>query len=342
LGRWEWNYSSGEVVCSPLKLQALGYQPGELSQQIYDWTSRIHPQDYDRAMDSMRSHLTGTAEVYEVEYRIRTKTGDYRWFYDRGRISALDAAGKPLTIAGIVFDITKSKSLETQLRESLAFQSRLLTIISHDVRGPLGTMKSLLASLDLYQPDEYPQLLAAVAGSNGQVYDLIGGLLEWARINQNHPVPTLVPVPLLPLLQIQKNLLEPTARTKSIALLLEVEAQLLVLGEPMMLQVVFRNLMANALKFTPEGGTVTLRALPHQNTVEVRVIDTGRGMSAAELNHLSETQGLFTSVGTAGETGTGLGLVLCREFVRLNGGQLTVDSVVGQGSAFTVTLGRGF
>jgi len=117
LGHWYWNIKTNEVTFNPLKITTLGYEMSEIPDRVtYQFfTEKIHPDDCEKAMNIMREHLYGQLNVYEVEYRIRTKEGNYKWYYDRGRITQRDELGKPLFLAGIVFDITEKKEIELEL-----------------------------------------------------------------------------------------------------------------------------------------------------------------------------------------------------------------------------------
>ncbi|MDY0210761.1 MAG: diguanylate cyclase [Acholeplasma sp.] len=117
LGHWYWDYPTNSVTFNPLKVQALGYEMSEIEQPVtYDFfTSKLHPDDYETVMNNMVAHLRGEKHVYEVEYRVKHKNGDYKWFYDRGSVIKRDQQGKPLLLAGIVFDITDRKDTEQKL-----------------------------------------------------------------------------------------------------------------------------------------------------------------------------------------------------------------------------------
>ncbi|HPF20595.1 MAG TPA: sensor domain-containing diguanylate cyclase [Syntrophomonas sp.] len=119
LGHWYWNIRTNAVTFNPLKITTLGYDPAEMPQPVpYQFfTERIHPEDLPLAMDVMRNHLYGRAGVYEVEYRIQAKDGNYKWYYDRGRITQYDENGKPVFLAGIVFDITAKKAMQIELEQ---------------------------------------------------------------------------------------------------------------------------------------------------------------------------------------------------------------------------------
>ncbi|NLE25022.1 MAG: PAS domain-containing protein [Clostridiaceae bacterium] len=119
LGQWYWNIKTNAVTFNPLKVTALGYDKSEIPEQVtYQFfTDKLHPEDHEKTMNVMLNHLHGKANVYEAEYRIRTKDGKYKWYYDRGRITQYDDEGKPVLLAGIVFDITEKKEMEIDLKE---------------------------------------------------------------------------------------------------------------------------------------------------------------------------------------------------------------------------------
>ncbi len=119
LGNWYWYVKSNHVVFNEAKIIALGYHKEDIPGKIgFDFfTGKLHPDDYERVMDNMRSHLYGKSPVYETTYRIQTKDGRWVWFYDRGKITKRDENGKPELVAGIVFDITEQKRMEELLEK---------------------------------------------------------------------------------------------------------------------------------------------------------------------------------------------------------------------------------
>ena len=118
LGQWHWFYQENRVIFNDKKVLALGYDPKEIGEVGFDFfTSKLHPDDYERVMQNMRNHLSGKIPAYETEYRIQHKEGHYIWYYDRGTVTKRNASGKPLLIEGVVFDISESKRVEERLRD---------------------------------------------------------------------------------------------------------------------------------------------------------------------------------------------------------------------------------
>lgn len=146
LGHWYWNIKTNEVTFNPLKVITLGYENSEIPEHVtYQFfTDKLHPEDFQKAMDSMRDHLYGKADVYEIEYRIKAKDGTFKWYYDRGKITQYDENGKPAFLAGIVFDITDKK--ETQLE--LENKNRILSEMSSiDGLTKIGNHRTLVERL---------------------------------------------------------------------------------------------------------------------------------------------------------------------------------------------------
>lgn len=152
LGHWYWDIPTNTVTFNPLKVEALGYTMEEIEQPVtYQFfTSKLHPDDYDRVMNNMLNHLKGITHVYEVEYRILAKDGQYKWYYDRGSITKKDEQGNPLFLSGIVFDISESKQNEAKLNEEkeLLYQKSITDELTGILnrRGILDYLKQALSS----------------------------------------------------------------------------------------------------------------------------------------------------------------------------------------------------
>ncbi|MDD4324340.1 MAG: sensor domain-containing diguanylate cyclase [Eubacteriales bacterium] len=167
LGHWYLNFKTRHVVFNPLKIQTLGYSREELPEQItYDFfTGRLHPEDYEATMNAMRDHMQGKKSVYECEYRILTKDGSYKWFYDRGRITQRTADGKPLLVAGIVFDISERKEQE----EKLLYKSEILEVQSNtDALTGIHNRRAIMRELEL----RFNQALANKSPLSLAIFDI--------------------------------------------------------------------------------------------------------------------------------------------------------------------------
>ena len=181
LGHWYWDIKTNSVTFNPLKVITLGYTLDKIPEPItYQFfTDKLHPEDYPKTMHAMLDHLHGNSNIYEVEYRIQTKNGQYKWYYDRGKITQYDNTGKPVFLAGIVFDITEKKMIQLELENKnqiLAEMSSIdgLTKISNH-RTLLEQLKSVIAetgrtssplSIAIFDIDDFKK----VNDSKGHVY----------------------------------------------------------------------------------------------------------------------------------------------------------------------------
>jgi diguanylate cyclase len=147
LGNWYWYIKSNRVICNASKFTVLGYSKEEIPTDIgfEFFTDKLHPDDYNRVMDDMRSHLQGKVPVYETMYRIKTKDGQWMWFYDRGKITRYDENGKPELIEGIVFDITEQKKVEKLLEDQ---NQKLLEMSTTDYLTKVYNRRALHEKLD--------------------------------------------------------------------------------------------------------------------------------------------------------------------------------------------------
>ena len=147
LGHWYWNIKTNEVTFDPLKVITLGYDISEIPECVtYQFfTDKLHPEDFKKTMDAMRAHLYGNAAVYEVEYRIKAKDGTFKWYYDRGKITHYDDNGKPIFLAGIVFDITEKKNTQLELE----YKNKILSDLSWvDGLTRIGNRRSMIERLN--------------------------------------------------------------------------------------------------------------------------------------------------------------------------------------------------
>jgi diguanylate cyclase (GGDEF)-like protein/PAS domain S-box-containing protein len=177
LGHWYWNIKTNTVTFNPLKTIALGYTESELPKNVsYQFfTEKLHPEDHKRTMDAMLDHLYGKAPVYEVEYRIKAKNGDYKWYYDRGKITQYDENGKPLFLAGIVFDVTKIREQQTELERK---NKILEDLASMDGLTHISNHKSLMEYLEL----QIKQMGHSTENLSIVMFDID----DFKRVNDNH------------------------------------------------------------------------------------------------------------------------------------------------------------
>lgn len=266
-----------------------------------------------------------------------------------------------LLVAGFIYFNFKNKKITSELREKYTelkltnnkvnqqkeeltqlnnVKDRFFSIISHDLRNNLSTMRLYFdyISNKNYTSGDEKQITRQIAESVENTIDLLENLLVWAS-NQIKGVPLVTEkLNLYDLTEENINLLNANAANKDIILRNEMDSDITAIGDKNTVNLILRNLISNAIKFTPNGGEVTIINDSEEEFIKVMVIDNGVGISAKKLPNLFIQHVSASTKGTANEKGTGLGLMLCKEFVEKNGGEIWVESEEGNGSCFTFTL----
>ncbi|HTB64463.1 MAG TPA: hybrid sensor histidine kinase/response regulator [Opitutales bacterium] len=223
-----------------------------------------------------------------------------------------------------------------------ADKDRFYSIIAHDLRSPLagllGLSEALAANLAEFSPADVAESTTEMAKAARNLYQLLENLLEWSQLQTGRMECRPERVKLHTLLTDLGELFSQSAQQKEVTLRLDLQP-VEAWGDRRMIHAVFRNLVSNALKFTRTGGEVSLRSELRDGSVVGEISDTGEGITPEQLDKLF-TLGTkpVSKTGTAGERGTGLGLILCRELVERAGGAIAARSTLGEGSAFSVTL----
>jgi len=226
-----------------------------------------------------------------------------------------------------------------RLEEVNLVKDKLFSVVSHDIKGPLSSLQlalSLMKSGDLNR-EEFQKLSAALEARFSQTTEFIENLLQWATLQLKGESFEPVYIDLHGLAQETINLLESETLKKEIKARNNLETSLQAYADLNMVRSVLRNLFTNAMKFTGNGGSITLSALRSNDRVIISVSDTGVGIPRANRDRMF-TLGSITTPGTKQEKGTGLGLLLCKEFVEKNGGSIWFESEEGRGTTFYFSL----
>lgn len=234
------------------------------------------------------------------------------------------------------------RRLTQELQQLVESKNKLFYIVSHDLRSPfngiLGLSQALAEEAETLSREDIQEFSQTVLTCAEQVLHLIENLLQCTRFELGtldyQPTHVALDTVVMNVLMLLKG----NAAQKKIDLVYQANPLAEVLADSTMLHSIVQNLVGNALKFTPAEGRVTIRTEEHDTMIQVSVIDTGVGVSSEKLPGLFEMKGARTTDGTSGEKGTGLGLLLCKDFVEKHGGRIWVDSVIGQGTSFHFTL----
>ncbi|MBN1952894.1 MAG: HAMP domain-containing histidine kinase [Bacteroidales bacterium] len=234
---------------------------------------------------------------------------------------------------------------EAELKESNDTKSKFLSIIAHDLLSPLGTNRSfsqlLLNNLEKYEPEKIRKFLRIIDGNTQHLISLLHKLLGWARSQQGLMGVTLLPEGVKELVEESILHLQQTASRKDVQIVVNIDQDALVSADREMLSAIIRNLVSNAIKYSYRGGKILIGMqvhAPDPRFVEIFVKDEGQGVCVEELGMLFSPEVHSTTPGTENERGTGLGLMLCKEFAQKMDGDITVKSSKGKGSTFFVKL----
>ncbi|MBL7967204.1 MAG: hypothetical protein JNK09_09375 [Prolixibacteraceae bacterium] len=234
------------------------------------------------------------------------------------------------------------KRKNAELKENNAMKDRLFSIIAHDLKNPVGNMQTITELLtDCYRRQDtetMEELLEMLNSQAKETMTLLETLFEWAKSQSGQISYSPEELDLRQVVKQVAEVLQPGAGVKGITLETEIDPGIKVFADRNMIHTVLRNLISNAIKFTFSGGTVQISAKLVTDGVEVSVKDDGIGMNAHTVKSLFHIDGNATTNGTAGEKGSGLGLIICREFIEKHGREIHVSSRPREGSRFSFSL----
>ena len=229
-----------------------------------------------------------------------------------------------------------------QLAESNAMKDRFFSILAHDMRNPVSALYTFTDYINenasSISKEELHEYLSVIHSTSKGLSDLLEELFLWASLHSNRYEIKPELISLAEVVNSVISLLITNSMQKNVHLESKIELSVQVYSDRNMLQSVVRNLVSNAIKFTPPDGQVTITAIDNDNEIWVSIKDTGVGINKKDISKLFRINEHYTTSGTEGETGSGLGLVLCKELLEKNSGKIWVESEHGKGSSFTFTL----
>jgi PAS domain S-box-containing protein len=356
LGLWDWNVQTGKAVWNRRAFEMLGYAPGDLDPDLRTWKKLVHPDDWPRVALVLNQHLKGLSPSYEGEYRIQSKTGEWKWILSRGKVVEHDSNGKPLRIVGTTLDVTErvrageeKEHLKAQLFQAQKMESvgTLAGGIAHDFNNLLtiilGYSEMLLEDRDEKDP-AYADLQKIIQTARSGA-EVVQRLLVFSRKAETNPVP-------LDLNRQVRNTGGLLSRTLSKMIRIEMRLEdglKFVSADPTQMDQIVMNLAINAKEAMPDGGVLSLETsnvrlendfcarhpgVTPGDYVLLSVSDTGKGMDKKILDRIFDP--FFTVKGWDLRKGTGLGLPVVFGIVQQHGGCIEVLSEVGKGTTFKI------
>lgn len=340
-GGWSWDMTTDHVDLTPRYRELLGFDGEDvaaLPNTLSAFQERIYRDDAEAVAEHMRLHLEED-QPYSIEFRLRMKDGSFRWFRNRGD-SVKDSKGRPVRMVGTIYDITDQKESESRLRESNADLAQFASVASHDLKEPLRAIGGFAQLLDRLYADKLDEkgigYVENIVAGVARMQDLIEDLLGFSSIGRSQQPKTVVD-----LNQVVGRVADTVQdRLDAVDGILNFDNLPEVSGWPILLQQLFDNLISNAIKFRNPEVPLQIRvsAKTVGDFVVISVVDNGMGIEAKYQDQIFQ---IFKRLHRREEIpGTGIGLAICERITDRHGGKLGVNSQLGHGSTFTVSLPR--
>jgi PAS domain S-box-containing protein len=323
-------------------VRILGYDSKEELMEV-DIKSELYFEPKDRESLILKTNPT-ELDVFPM----KKKDGTAVWIEDHGWY-VKDINDQIIYHEGILRDVTERKLAEFQLhkyaeelQEMNATKDKFLSIIAHDLKAPfssiLGLSEILKNEINSFDIGSIEQYINLIYSTSKNTYRLLENLLDWARMQQGKMPFNPRPLILKELVTDIFETLNDGAIKKQIILINSIEEQLIIHADQNMIKTVIRNLVSNSIKYTSANGRIEVSASVKDDFILVSVKDNGTGIPKADLNKLFRIETSYSRPGTENEVGTGLGLILCEEFISKHLGKIWVESEIGEGSEFKFIL----
>jgi PAS domain S-box-containing protein len=341
--RWPVNYVSPNVE------SILGYKPDEIKSPKFKYSGIVHPEHIKQIETDVETALNNNADSFEHEpYRLFKKDGSIMWVNDY-TIVIRDENGEVTDFMGYIVDITDLKETQQALIESQkkliglnATKDKFFSIIAHDLRSPfsalLGFSDIIINEIRKKRYHELETYMDVIKDTSNNTLKLLENLLEWAYTQtdgiQYEPENMTINSIIHNVTKQSKN----AADQKHITVKGNINDSIIIYADKNMITTVVRNLVSNAIKYTKDGGVIEIIAKQDNTDTHVTVKDNGIGIKPEKIKRLFKAEENVSTLGTNNETGTGLGLLLCYEFIKKHNGKIWVDSVVDRGTSFHFTI----
>jgi PAS domain S-box-containing protein len=325
----------------------IGYTLEELKNRR--WHEYTHPDDiaYNRAI--LEDILSNEKRSYRWEKRYIHKDGSVIWA-DIHTFLHRDENGEPLHFITTVNDISARKKAEEEnelqkeiLQKSNAEKDKFFAILAHDLRSPLssflGLAEAMAEDIHVMSMKEVEEITKSLYSSASSLFQLLENLLEWSLLKKGNFECRPEKISLNRILLRSIDPIQESAKIKNIDIKINLSQTYFVNCDLKMTETIFRNLVSNALKYTNPGGSVEITAEPlTKEDLKISVLDNGIGMNKDLLGKLFQMNEQISRKGTEGESSSGLGLLICKEFAEKQGGSIWAESEEGKGSTFHFTL----
>ncbi len=302
--------------------------------------SGIYEEEQIKMMEKSIERVFETKQPQYEQFSMERPQG--RAYYDLRYFPEFDSENDVGSVIGVSRDITDLKQSEIELLQLNMDKDRFISILGHDLKSPILTLLSfseLLAEhIQDYDRSEIQSILTEMMRSTKNTFNLLEDILTWTKAQSGRIPYNPKKVLLADIFENTIGVLKQNATAKNLTISNQFTESLTVFADIDMLRTILRNLLSNAIKFTNKGGEINIRTEETPAFVCISVSDNGIGIAPENLAKLFNMTEIFSTQGTAREKGTGLGLLLCQEFVEKHGGRIWAESEEGKGSIFNFTL----
>ncbi|WP_296386318.1 PAS domain-containing sensor histidine kinase [Winogradskyella sp.] len=348
VGLWDWNITTDKVFYSTESKQIIGYSEKELKNTSKVWDNKVHPEDLETYYKKFNLHLDGTIDLYENEYRILCKDGNYKWVLDKGKIIERNSNGKPTRIIGTHTDITNRRKYESQLKKNLQLitsQNKRLHnfthIVSHNLKTHIGNLKNILEfyneAVNETEKEELIRHLKTISKSlTTTIIDLddIISIKSKSDINQLNERVNLFECAN----KVVKSL-DIDSTNKNITIYNALRMDDTLVTNRSYLESVIYNLISNGIKYSDSSkkSQIIIQSVHTKDTIKILIADNGIGIDTAKFkNQLFEMYQTFH--GTDRKDSRGIGLYITKTQVEALNATIELDSKLNEGTTFILTF----
>ncbi len=326
-------YISGSVN------QLLGLPHDSIKHDWDKFMSYVDPEHLPALKAKLAEGFKKPGEVLGLQYKIQKHDGQIAWLASSGR---LYSSGGKAYAYGFTIDITKQKYQEEKLRQLNATKDKFFSIISHDLKNPftafMGFSELMIRQVSQGRYDHIEKYAKAILQTARQGSELLSNLLDWSKSQRGHINFRPEPINITEMVQRIIAFYAESAHSKELEINLKMSSAVDLVADSNMLETILRNLISNAIKFSYRQKKIEIVVDKLKKATVFKVKDNGVGLNHGDIEKLFQLENHPTKPGTEKERGTGLGLLLCKDFVDEHGGEIGVESKPGHGSVFWFTI----
>lgn len=339
VGAWEFNIVTGGMFWTEGVYRIHDFAVGSDVDYYHDSLACYSEEDGIK-IEKLFNTCISEGTPYDTVFKITTIKNNKKWI--RTKTRPIYENDQIVKVIGSVMDITEQHENELKLKETVKTRDKMLKIIAHDLKNPfnaiIGMLDLTINNIRHNDFNDIEEMTILIRNSARQNYSLLENLLNWANIQNNKIVFSPVEIIFSSVLDNILNIKKLNLEHKKLRAISRIKGDLKFSADEYMISIIVRNLISNAIKFSITGSDIIVTADEDSENIIISVEDSGVGIPQEKIKDLFYAGKSYSTQGTQNEKGTGLGLILCREFIEVHGGKIWVESVVNKGTVFTFTI----